>query len=137
VIDAERATRMSTDQRGSGDALAPVRDILDGDSGNAAAAKPLHPLLEAVKREGVDDVEVLREILDAKVDKGEDKSPLLAADESGMTALMHAAWKGKVKTVKFLLEQVGSNPVSAGESRSIHVLLHILVVFSRLECLLY
>ena len=65
--------------------------------------KPVHPIIEAVK-DKEDDPDALRKIFDQK--SGDFGDPLTAADESGMTALMYASWKGKIKSLNFLIQQV-------------------------------
>ena len=67
----------------------------------------LHPLLEAIKTDKDDDVKLIEKVLDANPNGTDVKCPAFeVADGAGMTALMHAAWKGKSKIAKFLLDQV-------------------------------
>jgi hypothetical protein len=61
---------------------------------------PKPPIFEAVSEAG-DNVGRVRAMFDA----GEATSYDLA-DESGMTLIMHAAWKGNYNVAKYLIDQV-------------------------------
>jgi ankyrin repeat protein len=66
--------------------------------------KPRHAIFDAICASTDDDVEPVRKYVDLKPSDG-GVSSLEVEDDSGMTPLMHAVWKGKVKVAKFLLAE--------------------------------
>ena len=65
-----------------------------------------HPIFNVISTHADDKVEDLRKYLDLPPDDPDHLSDINLEDESGMSALMHAAWKGKEKSAKFLIQQV-------------------------------
>jgi len=59
----------------------------------------LHPVFAAITSSKEDDPDTVRQALEAE------SGGLEASDETGMTPLMHAAWKSKAKVVKMLLDR--------------------------------
>ena len=55
-----------------------------------------HPIFDAISKSAEDDVDAVRKYIDMKASEGGVDSIDLQ-DDSGMTLLMHAAWKGKLK----------------------------------------
>ncbi len=73
----------------------------DGEENKVEKKKPpLHPVVEAITGLPEDDPEAVRAAL------AENPGSLERLDESGMTPLMHACWKGKKSTVKMILDMV-------------------------------
>lgn len=72
----------------------------------AASTKPRHPVFDVIAECGdSDDPFALLEFFEGsdaarRLDKAD------VEDASGMTPLMHAAWKGKPKMTKFLIDHV-------------------------------
>ncbi len=61
--------------------------------------KSVHPVVEAICRPE-DDPDGVRAAMEAN------PGSLEVADDTGMTPLMHAAWKGKPRTTKMLIDMV-------------------------------
>lgn len=74
------------------------------DEENSKESPNEHPVFEALK-DSKDDVELVRNFFEI------DGVPIDVQDNAGMTALMHACWKGYEKMVKFLLKQVSWYPI--------------------------
>ena len=55
-----------------------------------------HPIFDAISKSAEDDVDAVRKYIDMKASEGGVDS-IDFQDDSGMTLLMHAAWKGKLK----------------------------------------
>ena len=72
----------------------------DGEEKVEKKKPPLHPVVEAITGLPEDDPEAVRAAL------AENPGSLERLDESGMTPLMHACWKGKKSTVKMILDMV-------------------------------
>lgn len=83
--------------------IKPFEVMVDGEEEEVAKAKPTPPLVATVNASEADDVDAMRKVLESLPSAEE---ALAASDAAGMTALMQAAWKGKIKTIKFLIDQV-------------------------------
>ena len=80
----------------------------DGGGGGVGAIQPVfkHPIFNVISTHADDDIEDLRKYLDLGPDHPDHVQDINLEDESGMSALMHAAWKGKEKSAKYLIQQV-------------------------------
>ena len=79
-------------------------DTVNG--GSAIQPVFLHPIFNVISTHQEDDIEDLRKYLDLSPDDPDHVKDINLEDESGMSALMHAAWKGKEKSAKYLIQQV-------------------------------
>ena len=71
---------------------------------NLISVSRRHPIFDAISKSAEDDVDAVRKYVDMKASEGGVDSIDLQ-DDSGMTLLMHAAWKGKLK-VAIMLKKV-------------------------------
>lgn len=65
-----------------------------------------HRIFKVISSGDSDNVDDLRQFLDYPPDHPDHLQDINLEDDSGMSLLMHAAWKGKENSAKFLIQQV-------------------------------
>jgi len=107
-------------------------DLVTGDKNEDEEKdkKPRHPIFDAISKSAEDDVDAVRKYIDMKASEGGVDSIDLQ-DDSGMTLLMHAAWKGKLKVAKFLIAE-GAD-VNGGDHDHDYTALHFAALAGKEE----